>query len=480
MDNFPLSNSAPDIPINIDTNILRDVIRRRGFRLLLLGSLVFGAFTIWQLLLSPQTYKGEVSIAIQQSGSALGGLGSLLGNAGPSKKYIGLLRSRALAESVERHANLQGLYHLKTHHEALTTLMDGIKPEDNAADGLLMIRLSLPAPPALAHDPENQREKVRLATADCTNLYAKSLIDYYDTSNTERDNVLLKAAAAEMHLARVDYEEANNHIRAFVSGLDRVSPHVAPTGSASDTGGASQDMMMLYEEQDRVNADIRSAEAVQQTQQRLTAEQLKHLQSLPAEDILLNDARNAQKIADRNLKKRQDIYAPDSPQVKDAKENLLRANEELERQQQGIKELRTTDQVEIEKKLQGLRAKREAIMARISNLEGGLSTKRGLTTRLELLRNEQMIALKRLQEAVVRSVEVRLSAVSGKSMISIVDYALPPLQGAPGRWRTLLLASLLTVFAMLLGTVFEYVNYARRHAYYSHPLTPIPGGQPIP
>ena len=464
MENPSLSTPAQDIAIPIDISILRDVARYRAGRLLFVGSLVFGAFTIWQLLLTPQTYKSEISVAMQQSGSALGGLGSLLGSAGPSKKYIGLLRSRTLAENVERHVNLQKLYQLKTHQEALARLMEGIKPEDSATDGLLMIRLTLPAPAALARDPENQREKVRLAVAECTNLYAKSLIDYYESSNTERDNVLLKAAETEMHRARVDYEEANNHIKAFVSGLDHMPVRVAPTG-ASDTGGASQDMIMLYEDQDRVDADIRSAEAVQQTQRRLTADQLQHLKSLPAEDILLNDARNAQKIAERNLKKKLDIYGPDNPQVKDAQDNMLRANEELERQQQGIKELRTTDQVELEKKLDGLRAKRETIVTRISTLEGGLSTKRGLTNRLELLRNEQMIALKRLQEAVVRSVEVRLSAVSGKSMISIVDYALPPLQGSPAKSRTLLLAALLAVFGMAVLAVFEYLRLAKRRAY---------------
>ena len=466
MENQPL---LPDqeIPITLDTRMLRDIVRRKAGRLALIGGGVCGLFMAQQLLLSPQAFKAEVSIAIQQpSGGVGGGLGALLGGGGAaSKKYIGLLRSRNLADIVERQANLQSFYHFKTHREALNLLMENMKPEDNVAEGLLMARLTLPAPPALAPDPEEQRAKVKPLVAKCANMYVKALQDYYEQSSSERDNVIQQNVIAETQRVQADYREATDRIRAFVSGLDRVPAMSAPSGGMNpEMGGASQNMAVLYQDQDKVEADIRAAEAIEQAQRRLTADQLQNLSSLPAEDILLQEARAAQHSAERALKRKQDLYGPDYPQVRDAKDNLRRANEELERQKEGIQELRTTDQVDLTKRLEGLRAKRKTIADRIARMEGSVSTKRGLTSQLEFLRNEQAVALKEREAAEAKAVEIRMSAVSGRSIISIVDYAIPPLQGSPGKLRTLLLGLLLGGLAMGMTAVVEYLRLARSRA----------------
>ena len=455
-----------DPAIRIDTGLLRDVLRRRAARILLVGSAALGAFMVQQLVISPQTFKAEASIVMQQSGST-GGLGALLGGGGgASHKYMGLLHSRALADKVESQANLKEVYGLKSHADAAARLMDGIKPEDDAVNGLLLVRLTLPAPPILGRDPTGQREKVRLKVAECANLYAQVLGQYYEVSNSDRDNVLLIAADRERREARAAYDNATRRILTFVGGLDRVPQRNVPSGATLESGsGASSEAVQLYQEQARVEADIRSAEATQQAQTRLTQEQLKHLETLPTEDYLLNEARNTLHRAEGRLKRALENYGPDNPEVRDAQDNLKAAQQEEARQATGIQEARTTDQVDLTKKLEGLRAKQENIAGQIVKLESGFSTKRGLASKMELLRNEQTLALERLKQAEVKAVEVRLSAVSGKSMITVVDEALPPSVGSPTKTRSALLGVLLALFAMALTTIWEYFKQARQRSF---------------
>ncbi len=467
MENQTLLPSDEDLPISIDTGLLRDVIRRKAARIALTGGLVLGAFMMQQLVLSPQKFQAEVSIVMQQSSSASSGLSALLGGggSGPSHKYMGLLHSRFLADKVESQANLKDLYGLKTHEEAAIRLSEGIKPEDDAVNGLLMVRLTLPAPPIMGRDPSGQRDKVRHKVAECANLYVQALSRYYEVSSSDRDNVLLIAADRERREARAEYDHATRGILTFVGNLDRVTQRNIPSGPTIEaSSGASSDAVQLYQEQARTEADIRSAEVTQETQTRLTQEQLKHLETLPTEDYLLQEARSTVHKAEQRLKRAQDSYGPDNPDVRDAQDNLRAAQQEETRQKQGIQEARTSDQVDLTKKLESLRARLQNVNSNIAKLESGFSTKRGLASRMELLRNEQILALKRLEQAEIKAVEVRLSAVSGKSMITVVDEAQPPTVGSPTKTRTAIIGGVLAALAMMLAAVWEYLKQIRRRS----------------
>lgn len=455
-----------DLPISIDTGLLRDVIRRKAARIALTGGVVLGAFLVQQLVLSPQKFQAEVSIVMQQS-SSTGGLSALLGGggSGPSHKYMGLLHSRFLADKVESQANLKALYGLKTHEEAAGRLSEGIKPEDDAVNGLLMVRLTLPAPPVMGHDPGGQRDKVRHKVAECANLYAQALSHYYEVSSSDRDNVLLIAADRERREARAEYQNATRSILTFVGGLDRVAQRNIPSGpSIEASSGASSDAVQLYQEQARTEADIRSTEATQEAQTRLTQEQLKHLETLPTEDYLLQEARSTVHKAELRLKRAQDNFGPDYPDVRDAQDSLRAARQAEAQQKQGIQEARTSDQVDLTKKLESLRARLDNINGNIAKLESGFSTKRGLASQMEILRNEQVLALKRLEQAEIKAVEVRLSAVSGKSMITVVDEAQPPAVGSPAKTRTAIVGVVLAALAMMVAAVWEYLKQIRRRS----------------
>ena len=146
-----------------------------------------------------------------------------------------------------------------------------------------------------------------------------------------------------------------------------------PSGpSIEASSGASSDAVQLYQEQARVEADIFSAQATQEAQTRLTQEQLKHLETLPTEDYLLNEARGTVHKAATRLKRAQTDYGPDNPEVRDAQDSLKAAQQEEARQAKGIQEARTTDQVELTKKLESLQARRDNIAAQIDKLESGL------------------------------------------------------------------------------------------------------------
>src|SRR5579871_3733710 len=127
-----------DSDLIIDGALLGEVARRRLRSWLITGPVIFAVIIGYQLLFMPQSYTSTASISVQQGGG--GGVSSplaLLMGSTPTKKYIGILHSRLLAEAVAAKFHLRQFYKLPSERRAVDHLMDNIRPEDSVAEGLL-------------------------------------------------------------------------------------------------------------------------------------------------------------------------------------------------------------------------------------------------------------------------------------------------------------------------------------------------------
>ncbi|MDQ2798942.1 MAG: hypothetical protein M3Y13_04785, partial [Armatimonadota bacterium] len=128
--------------IIIDGSQLTRAFRRQLRIGIPLGLFLFGLLLLLALGLVPRSYTATVSIALQQPSGGTSALAALTGAGAANKRYLGVLKSREMAETVERHVRLRDLYGARqfpTEEDAVTLLMKSVKPDDNAADGLLYV-----------------------------------------------------------------------------------------------------------------------------------------------------------------------------------------------------------------------------------------------------------------------------------------------------------------------------------------------------
>ena len=456
---------AQDINFQVDGGLLRDILRRKALTLALVGLTVGGGYALRALYSAPQQYLGECSIALQQSGPAglPTGLSALLGGGGGgSHKYMGLLASRMMAEKVEQRVHLQQRLHLGSPQEAVGLLRGGLKPDDTTFDGLLIIHFVMDAPPIKAHDAQ-KAEQVRLVVADVANEYANQLSDFYSESNSEGSNALLKIAENERQEARANYQRATNRLRDFVASWKKMPVANTPVGGNMESNSPA-DLLSLYSQIDALDAEMRSARVAQDTSTKLRTEQIKNLSILPAEDSLLNNARSRVTEAELNFKRVSDVYGPSKREYSEAEDSLRHAKDELAQQLKGIQKLQTSDQVELRKQLAVQKDRRDSLAKRIASAENSLFSRRDLAWRLEQLRTDQGIAQGRMQQAEVKAVDVRLSTLTGKSKISILDKALPPDTNMAGNASPTRASILIGLLAMCAVTALEYMRAIRRRS----------------
>lgn len=466
METKPILLPEQDLNFHIDFPLLRSVLRRKVVALALAGLVVGGGFALRQLYIAPQQFSGECSVAMQQSGpiGIPSGLSALLGGGGGgSHKYMGLLASRMMAEKVERRLDLAQRLHLRSRQEAVNLLRAGLKPDDSSFESLLIIRFIMEAPPIQAADPQHKAEQVRLLVADVANEYADQLSEFYSDSNSEGANALLKIVQNERRDARENYQRATSRLRDFVASWKDKPVTGTPVGNTIEANGPDY-LFSLYNQIDQIDADMRATLVAQEASKKIHAEQVKNIPILPAEDSLLNSARNRVLAAESNFKRVNDAYNPEARQYKEAEDNLRHAREDLAQQMKGVQKLQTSDQMDTRKQLEVQKDRRASLVKLASKAENNLFSRRDLAWRMEQLRTDQSIAQQRMQAAEVKAVDVRLSTLTGKSKISVLDEALPPdtnMQGNSSPMRTSILIGLL---AMILMTALEYTRALRRQS----------------
>lgn len=482
---------------------LRRALHRQGRLWLWLGPLSAALLFLALGVLVPRTYTATTSVALQQSSGAsplaqLAGVGG-----GGGKRYLGVLKSRELAAAVERHVQLRQVYGTKvfpTEEAAISLLMNSVKPDDNAADGLLYIAVTLPGPPKLALHPSPSVPQVEDAAADAANDYALALKEYFATSDTDQGAALLHGADRQVRLARAGYEDALARSLDFTRGLSRVDPRSLPAaaGAGQASGGddssapassaaapsppgrgidsetAASGLAGLYQTLNQVQAQLSETQAVRATGQALIGTQIQDLSKVPTDDPLLTDVRSRvtqDRIVYRTLSA---LYPPGS---EDLHPNLLAARQRLEfdqadlnRQVEGIKQRLTTPDVRSAEQIKGLYAKQAKLVAQIASAQQHLGISRQLSGEAGRLATEVAIQLDVLRTTLSEAAKIRLDNASSLSRMSIIDAALPPKSGEPGTAKLAAACLALAIAGFLVGIVVDYFRLAPPRPAAAHPL----------
>lgn len=472
----------PQDEIILDGARLRRSLRRQSLLWLWLGPLSAGLLFLGLAAFLPRTYTGTTSVALQQS-SGVSPLAQLTGG-GASKRYLGVLKSRALAAAVEHHVQLQQVYGTKTlptEEAAVSLLMNSVKPEDNAADGLLYIAVTLPGPPKLALHPSPGVPQIESAAADAANDYALALKEYFATNDTDQGTALLHNADREVHLARAQYDVAQSQLQGFTSGLKQMDPRSLPAASSSaltaggdtsapssgpvrgiDAETAASGLGGLYTELNRVQAELSETQAVRATGQSLIGTQLQDLSRVPTDDPLLTDVRNRVNQDRTTYNTLSALYPPGSQNVNlvAAKSRLDFDQADLNRQIEGIKQRLTTPDVRSAETIKGLYARAAKLKAQIAQAQRHLGTSRQLSGEAGRLAAEVGIQLSVLQATLGEAAKIRLDNASALSRMSVIDTALPPKSGEPGTAKLAAVCLALAIAGFLISIVVDYLRSA--------------------
>lgn len=447
--------------IIIDGQRLSQSVRRQLRLWLWLGPLLGAVLLLLLLALVPRSYTASTSVAVQQSAPG-GALAALTGVGGPSKRYLGLLKSRDLAAQVERHVKLRALYGLPTEGDAVTLLTKSVKPDDNAADGLLYIGVTLTGPPGLSvlrHGPS--AAQVKAAAAQSANAYAAALKHYYLTSDTDQGAVLLRGADNQVKLARADYEDALGHTQDFTRGLNKVDPRSAPTSgdSSAASSGSLSGLGTLYSSLATVQAELRAAQAARSTRDALTTEQLQDINNIPTDDPLLGDARSRVTQDQSALTVAERLYGPENPNVVRARKQLQVDQAQLQEQVQGVRQRLTTPSIRSDEEIQSLFARQSVLTQQVSQAERRLGVSRQLSVRFGQLQTDVALRLEVLKTTLSEAAKIRLNNASAGSTMSVVDPAEPPKGGDPGPLK--LGAAVIALIAVLfaLSLTRDYLRH---------------------
>jgi len=457
-----LTTPEQDPDISINTALLRSIVRRRRPLWLALGVGLFCLLEAYQLLYTGQAFTALTTVSMQQpSPSAVGGVAALLGGQTQTKKYIGVLHSRTFAERVEAKTHLAEFYHMRSKRLAVEMLMKQVKPEDNAADGLLFINVTLGGPPLLAPGSAPRRAEVKALTARVANLYAQELADYYTNNDNERDTVLLNTAKDLIKNAHASVDNSTRRIEKFVRGLNKQDIGATPASTVEGGAAAPPGLADLLGEQIKISADISALEQGSRVQENGVRKLIENLPNLTAEDPLLGDARYRVSSIKSRLKKLQQNFAPENQQVLQAQSDLKIAEDDLAQQQSAIKSKQTTENVDIDRHLAALKARAVVIQTAIDRAFKQLPLRRESTSQLQRLRAEQLIAAKKLEAEETEFVKLQINTVSGQSKTSVIDTAIEPEAGSPGILRVSLLSLGVALFAVLVGIIVSYIRQVR-------------------
>ena len=455
-------NTTEPVPGSITAqntrDLLRSIYRKRRPVWFLLAFCVFVVCLLIGLFLYPQSYTTTTSIALSQPDSGSSQLALLTGGGGGKAKYLGPLKSRLFAEQVEKTAQLKQLYQLPSEEDALERLQRGVRFDDNTADGLLYITMSLDAPAKMAPNSETPRKRVQNTTAIVCNAYAKALKDYIINNDNDKDLVLLRSAEDQLKQARAGYDAAVDKWIGFVK--DSKSPSVGVSASAAAQPPELAALQALFIKRGQLEIQIRSSDSAIAGTNRLVGASPPKLSVIPTEDPLLTEARRRYSEAQHEVQDLLIQYADHSPPVLRAKERLQIASDHLQQQAEAILHGNTTEAI----KRQALDVEYETVMGQIVQVERTIQVSKASATSFERLHAEVELSLKVLEATAIRQAELRIQTVSSVHRTNVLDKARPPLKSRPGSLMTTLVSILLALIAVLAWFGIEYTLASSRLA----------------
>ena len=461
-----LENSKPN-----SSNLLQIISKRKKLGLAL-GSILFVAFLLIGLFLVPQNYSSTISISFQSSALPASAL-TLLGGAGGSKKYVGVIKSRRLADEVDKIVGFRELLNFPNTEEgqelALEKVVKDLRVDDNVADGLLYITVSLPGPARFGSDPGQRRKRLPVAVSITANAYANALRRYLRDSDTDKEQSLLKSGAAQVKNAEAAYnnrlsvlgEFINQHrsSSAFLSkpngaeaGIGATPSSVSGNGMSSEMGASQSELGSLYFRRNALQQQITSLDTLMAKTDNLLTDPNDNLTKLPTEDPLLLQSRKQVTDAMQNLQSLRITYGESKPAVKQAKAQLGIAEKRLHDQVNAILAGKTSDHL---KKL-AIQSEYDTVLQQIGISEKNFYQSRKAMFQMGRLQNSVMISLDVLKAKMAKYAELQIQTVSAQSRMAIVDGATPPLHPSPGIAIILVMSALASIGVLGIWLLIEF------------------------
>ncbi len=481
----------------VDGRRIGQIVRRRWKAWTLLGVGLLGAGVGGGLYLLPQTFTSTVSISVQRPGGASSPLGGLIGLNGGQKSYGGVVKSLRMAEEVNAEVGLQNVYRLPSKDEASRRLSKSVALDDNAAEGLMYITVSLPAPPRYARHADGLRMGAQQASAQAANAYAEALRRYTVETDNDKEAVMLRMAENQIREARAGYDSAIDRLQAFVhqhrsgaggaqaaqaaaagdsgasSGTDKGSGAGGDKNSAS-AAAAGGELGGLYRERASLEQDIQTREATRTARTAMLDNQLQSLSTLPGEDPLLTGARAEERRADEELQSLKIQFEAEHPQVIAAQERLRIAQARVRKEVDGLKNGLTSDRAAYMAELTGLRSRLDKVQSQIALAEGQAQTGREQTAQLEKLRNEAQLRLEVLKATSTQVATLRVQTASSQSRILVIDRARVAEFSQPGLTLITLFSLFASLAALLFWLIVEYAFGKREPVLVVTPLARTP------
>lgn len=456
-----------------DVRLLKLIFQKRLRLFLIVMPILFLMCLGYGLLLSPQTFSASTSVAIQQPVQVASAVSLLTGGASGASRYLGVLRSRSLAEQVEQIVHTQSFLGTKNLEETIEELQKMVRVEDFPIEGILVLQVEVKGPARLASDPGGKREAIRHLSAYIANAYIQVFKRYLRDTDTDREAVLYREAKKRLNEADGEYrsavgvyiaaakgkKNANGDVTLLVpSGTSSVSSMGSSTGTGGETSRgageltAAAELQALFLKRGALEQRIKSAEVTQtETNARLNKSG-GNLTDLPAEDPLLPQARTDVEDAQIRLDNLLLTYADNSPKVVAARRTLVAAQKRLGEQSKAIQSENTSEAI----RLRASKAELAVVISQIENASKRFVKGREITTNLEVLRTDMQISLEKLKTTTTEFARLSLQTVSGQSRMTVVDKAIEPRFGKPGI-AVVTLLSLVAVGAIMgLWLALEY------------------------
>lgn len=433
--------APPLLRLHPRTALLIQIGRRnwRGFCMLAAATAAVSA--CYLTLLRSQTYTAGVSLAVQQAAAGGGALAALTGNVG-SDHYSGIARSHLIAAQVAQEIGLQRFYRLRSPERAVLMLQAGLVVDERPGDGLLFMTVSLPGPARLSPGQAPRRAAVRKLAAAAADAYAAKLQAYVENSDSDRDAVLLRQADDEIARSRAAFDQAAGRLQQLSGRLPAGELPEAPANTPPGPYRAGL-VAGLTQALQAVQVEIRSDKASSAAHGALLKQQITHLTSLPTEDPLLAARRQDVAQAVAALNQLRISLGPDHPRVRAAEMAVALARQRLQQQEGSLLDNLTSTQVADRVKLAGLIARRDALAAELKAARSASPAAQRAAFQFERLEDEMSIALAARKATEEEAARVRMSAVSARTRLSLVDAAEIPEGGSPGLVSSLALSLLL-------------------------------------
>ena len=436
-----------------------ELVRARWLRWAFVGAFTGAGVFVFLFFFNPIKYSAHTSLYIASTDAW--------------SKFIGLSRTRMVARRTEEKVHLQEWLSLKTKEQAVDTIMKGITVNDIGKEGIVNFTFTMAGPAQLAPGASNRREETARRVAEVVDAYVVAFQEYLKENTVDGDTLRLQQMQIELEKAKKDYKNSTEKLTNFIH------THKMPMGYSpdmyftTDYGSAkgieksigteiNGETKSLYASRKALEAEIGALRASDAMRRTSNEQMLDRLRTLPSEDLLLTQARNAANDARVQYDTLAKQLGPDHPQTVIARDKQEATQTELDAQVNAIRKHNTTEDALVQAKLSYLTNKYETTKRQIIESEKDSHLSYETMIDLEKARSNVALNLEILKVLSVQVATQSLERLSANNRMHVLDPAEIPDSGSPGPKMLLIFTALLSLFATFMAVTVDWLRLTYR------------------